>query len=57
MAQYGLSRMYEEGEGVEVDKEKALFWYKKSIDNGNTEAMHNLGIMYYKGDGIEKIAS
>ncbi|MCX8581385.1 sel1 repeat family protein [Gilliamella sp. B3482] len=49
--------MYEEGEGVEVDKEKALFWYKKSIDNGNTEAMHNLGIMYYKGDGIEKIAS
>ena len=46
--------MYEEGEGVEENKEKALYWYTKAADNGDTQAMHNLGVMYYKGDGIEK---
>ena len=33
---------------------KALYWYTKAADNGDTQAMHNLGVMYYKGDGIEK---
>ncbi|MCX8596551.1 sel1 repeat family protein [Gilliamella sp. B3486] len=46
--------MYDEGEGVKVDKKKALYWYTKAADNGDTQAMHNLGVMYYKSDRIEK---
>ncbi|MCX8614357.1 sel1 repeat family protein, partial [Gilliamella sp. B3773] len=51
--QYRLAKMYDKGDEIEVDKEKALFWYKKAADNGNTNAMLSLGFMYYKGDGIE----
>ncbi|MCX8607586.1 MULTISPECIES: hypothetical protein [unclassified Gilliamella] len=44
--------MYDKGDEIEVDKEKALFWYKKAADNDNFEAMLHLNTMYHKGGGI-----
>ena len=38
-----LGKCYENGEGVPVDKEKALYWYQKSADNiGDTDAKDNV---------------
>ncbi|WP_267336418.1 tetratricopeptide repeat protein [Gilliamella sp. B2923] len=55
LEQYDLARKYAGGyRGLKVDKRKALYWYTKAADYGDTQAMHDLGIMYYKGDGIEK---
>lgn len=29
-------------------------WYKKAVDNGNVEALFNLGLAYIKGRGVKK---
>ena len=44
--------MYHNGEGVEVNEQEALKWYKKS-ENGNIIAKYNIGSMYYSGHGID----
>ncbi|MCX8627217.1 sel1 repeat family protein, partial [Gilliamella sp. B3976] len=43
--------MYADGEGVKVDKEKALYWYTKAAEQGVGDAQFNLGLMYDDGDG------
>lgn len=52
MNQIGL--MYHVGHGVEQDYDKALEWYKKAADLGNTNAMCNIGFMYGEGLGVEQ---
>ena len=46
--------MYDRGEGVPVDDEKAVFWYRLSADHSNAVAQNNLGAMYYTGDGLNE---
>ena len=47
--------MYDEGDGVEQNKQKAAFWYTKLAErNVVPEAQYRLGIMYDKGDGVEQ---
>lgn len=41
-AQHKLGTMYESGEGVPLDKEKAEEWYNKSADQGYDMAMLSL---------------
>ena len=41
-AQYETGMCYLNGEGVEENEEKAIFWLKKSADNGNADAMEFL---------------
>ena len=48
-----LGMRYEYGQGIEQNYEKALNWYKKSADLGNTDAMYNL-IKYYENRGDEE---
>jgi len=36
------------------NKKEAFFWYKKAADNGDAQAMFNVGSFYYKGIGIAK---
>ena len=48
-AQYKLGNMYEEGDGVNSDVEKAFKWYKKAADNGQSDACFRLGMMYSDG--------
>lgn len=53
-AQYYLAIMYAEGDGVNVDKRKALYWYIKAAEQGYSEAQYNLGLIYLQGDGVKK---
>ncbi|MCX8627214.1 sel1 repeat family protein, partial [Gilliamella sp. B3976] len=50
-AQYNLGLMYDEGDGVDVNKEKAIYWYTKAAEQGGREAQNNLGALYQQGDG------
>ena len=49
-----LGYMYANGEGVEQDYAKAIEWYTKAADSGNTTAMYNIGYMYMYGEGVEQ---
>lgn len=45
-SQYNLGRMYYEGVGTEKDIAKAVYWYTKSAANGDSDAKHNLGVIF-----------
>jgi len=44
-AYFNIGYAYERGYGVEVDKEKTLYYYELAAIKGNVKARHNLGIM------------
>ncbi|MDC7676046.1 SEL1-like repeat protein [Asticcacaulis machinosus] len=53
-AQFRLGRIYdgEEGiAGIAPDKAQARLWTQRAAEGGVSRAMHNLGLMYYAGDG------
>ena len=54
VAQYNLARMYDDGEGIEQDKQKAVYWYTKAAEQGYSSAQYNLALMYKYGDGIKQ---
>jgi TPR repeat protein len=49
-----LGWMYERGQSVNEDKNKAIFYYKKAIDMGNNWALFRLGDVYEDVDFTEK---
>lgn len=49
-----LGRAYETGDGVPQDKKKALDWLRKAAGSGHAAAAYTLGMMYYRGDVLEK---
>ena len=53
-AMYNLAVIYDNGIGVEQNKEKALHWYKLASDNNHKIAQFNLAWMFYHGENIEK---
>ncbi len=53
-AQYCLGNMYDFGESVPVDDEKAFYWYKEAADQGHTDAQYNVAVLYEKGRGVER---
>ena len=52
-AQARLGWYYDEGEGVEVDHEKAVYWYTKAAEQNHATAQYNLGCCYEVGTGME----
>ena len=50
LAQYGLARIYYD----ESDFVRAAYWYAKAGDQGDLEAIFNLGLLYYNGQGVAK---
>ena len=44
-AYFNLGNSYNDGEGVEVDKKKAKYFYELAAMNGSLEGRHNLGCM------------
>ena len=54
-AQVSLAVMFENGQGVLRDYEKALTWYRKAADQGHFGAQNNLGLMYAAGRGYRRI--
>ena len=41
-AQFNLGRSYEKGEGIDKDREKALYWYGKAARQGDADAQARL---------------
>ena len=37
-AQFNLGRSYKKGEGIDKDREKALYWYGKAARQGDADA-------------------
>ncbi|MDE6850611.1 MAG: sel1 repeat family protein, partial [Clostridia bacterium] len=48
-AQYELALRYHKGNGVEIDFEKALYWYEQSANRGYVNAQAWLGSNYRCG--------
>jgi FOG: TPR repeat, SEL1 subfamily len=46
--------MYYYGEGIEQNKQKAVYWYTKAAEQGHPGAQYNLAFMYDKGDGVKQ---
>ena len=42
VAQYNLAFMYENGEGIIKDIDKAIYWYEKSAKQGDQDAQAKL---------------
>jgi TPR repeat protein len=49
-----LGMMYEEGDGVDKDVEKAVKLYRFAADQGHAMAQGSLGWMYINGNGVEE---
>lgn len=45
---------YVKGWGVSQDYSMAVYWYRKSAEQGDAGAQLNLGNCYYYGTGVEK---
>ena len=52
--QYFASREYSAGEHVQKDKKKALYWARKSADQGYIYAQYRLGVLYENGEGVKR---
>ena len=51
-AQYLVSKMYENGDGVEEDEKLAFQWCRKAAENGYAKAQFTLGEYYDEGVGV-----
>ena len=51
-AQFNLGFRYNHGHGVNKHLQKAVDWYRKAAEQGDTRAQTNLGFMYTKGQGV-----
>jgi TPR repeat protein len=49
-----LAFMYNVGDGLAVDKEKAFQFYQKAADMGYERGLYNLGFMYSNGQGVKQ---
>jgi TPR repeat protein len=52
-AQLNLGELYQSGQGVDLDLQKALYWYEQAAAAGLAEAHLNIGVMYLEGLGVE----
>lgn len=53
-AQYELARCYHRGEGVEIDKDLACYWYFEAAMQGHVKAQCWAGLCAYGGVGMAK---
>jgi len=57
-AQHTLGNLYRNGQGVKdattQDLSKAIHYYKKASDNGFPYSMFTIGMMYERGEGVNK---
>tara|TARA_R110000824_G_scaffold111945_6_gene260840 strand:- start:113 stop:394 length:282 start_codon:yes stop_codon:yes gene_type:complete len=52
MAQTQLGVMYQYGQGVKQNYEKAVSWYRKAAEQGYPQAQNQLGYIYFHGQGV-----
>lgn len=53
-AQHFLALMYQNGNGVEQDFEKAAYWYDKTAKQGDSEAQLTYAMILALGKGVEQ---
>lgn len=56
-AQYKMGAFWLYGSGIEPTQEEyeqATFWFKRAIEQGNTEALLDLGFRYNDGDDVDQ---
>ena len=53
LARFNLGILYENGEGVDTDYEKAMALFQEAVDHGCVEANCGLGDLYQNGGGVE----
>ena len=51
IAQYGLAKLHEKGNGVPKDLAQAREWTEKAANGGNVKAMHDLAVFMAEGEG------
>jgi len=56
-SQFGLARLYYNGDGITKDDAKAAEWYRKAAEQGNAFAQFKLGAMYESGEGVSRDAA
>lgn len=49
-----LAEAYYTGRGVEQDNKQAAFWYEKLAKQGDVRAQTTLGLLYFRGVGLER---
>jgi TPR repeat protein len=49
-----LGLLFNNGQGVAVDFNKAAMWYKRAADLGNSYGMVNLGFLQQQGKGVQQ---
>ncbi|MCG8649621.1 MAG: SEL1-like repeat protein, partial [Pirellulales bacterium] len=49
-----LADLYALDGGLPKNFAKAAKWYRKAAENGNTQAMNNIGLLYARGQGVRK---
>lgn len=54
IAQFNLGLLYDNGQGVKQDHQKAAYWYRRSAKQGHSDAQNNLGRLYFTGKGVPK---
>ena len=52
-SQFALGDLYEHGIYVDKDIDMAIYWYEKANLNGHKTAPNNLGVLYFRGDGVK----
>ena len=53
-AQYQLGKMFDDGDGVDQDFDKAACYYTDAAEQGHAEAQFQLGIMHGNGQGVTR---
>nr|WP_321532611.1 tetratricopeptide repeat protein [uncultured Desulfuromonas sp.] len=53
-SQNNVANFYLRGDGVEINYQKAKYWYLKAAEQGSDYAQYELAVMYILGEGVEK---
>lgn len=56
-AQYQLGRMYDTGDKLERDRQKAVTWFTSAANQGHAESQYRLAIAYLYGIGVTRNVS
>ena len=51
-AQNNLGQMYDNGQGVPLDDQEAVKWYRLAAEQGYVDAQYSLGFRYDNGRGV-----
>ena len=52
--QYWIGRRYEDGDGIEQDYAKTMYWFRRSSEEGNKISTFSVGMLYEYGTGVEE---